>query len=86
MYRKQCSILKEKVRTMLNKTENELDQLEFIDVLQRLGVAYHYNNEIRDKLDNIYDKQTSKMKKNLHATALEFRLLRQYGYDISTGY
>jgi len=86
MYTKQCSVLKEKVRMMFNKTENEVDQLEFIDVLQRLGVAYHFNNEIRDILDNIYNKQTSKLKKNLHATALEFRLLRQYGYDISTGH
>ena len=71
---------------MLNKTENELDQLEFIDVLQRLGVAYHFNNEIRDILDNIYIEQTFKLKKNLHATALEFRLLRQHGYDTSTGH
>jgi len=86
MHTKQYSILKEKVRMILNKTENELDQLEFIDVLQRLGVAYHYNNEIRDILDNIYIKQTFKLKKNLHATALEFRLLRQHGYDISTGH
>ncbi|KEH38237.1 terpene synthase 10 isoform X2 [Medicago truncatula] len=69
MYRKQCSILKEKVRMMLNKTENELTQLELIDVLQRLGVSYHFNNEIRDILDNIYNKQTFKLKKNLHATA-----------------
>lgn len=37
---KEFLMLKEKVRMMFNKMENEIDQLEFIDVLQRLGVAY----------------------------------------------
>jgi len=86
IYGDQSKVLREKVRIMLCKIESELDQLEFIDVLQRIGVSYHFNNEIRDILDNIYNKQTSKLKKNLHATALKFRLLRQHGYDISTGY
>ncbi|CAK8534681.1 unnamed protein product [Lathyrus sativus] len=64
---------------------SEVDQLEFIDVLQRLGVDYHFNNEIRNLLDNIYNTQTSKLKKNnLYATALKFRILRQHGYHIST--
>jgi len=79
-------MLKEKVRMMFNKMENEFDQLEFIDVLQRLGVAYQFNNEIRNMLDNIYNSQTSKLKNNLYATSLKFRLLRQHGYNISTGY
>lgn len=84
IYGDQRKVLREKVRIMLCKIENELDQLEFIDVLQRIGVSYHFNKEIRDILDNIYNKQTSKLKKNLHATALKFRLLRQHGYEIST--
>ena len=79
-------MLKEKVRMMFNKMENEIDQLEFIDVSQRLGVAYQFNDEIRNILDNIYNSQTSKLKNNLYATSLKFRLLRQHGYNISTGY
>ncbi|MED6213153.1 hypothetical protein PIB30_090500, partial [Stylosanthes scabra] len=74
----------EEVRSMLCKVENQLDQLDLIDVLQRLGVAYHFKNEIRNILDNIYNMDNSNKKKDLHATALGFRLLRQYGYDIST--
>jgi hypothetical protein len=86
-YIEQSLILREEVRMVLNKLENEVDELEFIDVLQRLGVAYHFTNEIRNILDNIYNNaQTSKLKNNLHATAVKFRLLRQYGYDISPGY
>lgn len=85
-YKEQSRVLREEVRMMLCKVENHLDQLELIDVLQRLGVAYHFNNEIMNILDNIYNMGTFKRKKNLHATALEFRLLRQHGYNISTGF
>ncbi|KAL5066847.1 hypothetical protein RYX36_017734 [Vicia faba] len=84
IYAEKCRVLKEEVRMMFDEIENEVDQLEFIDVIQRLGVAYHFNNEIKNILDNIYNKKTSNLKNNLHATALKFRLLRQHRYDIST--
>nr|QPL17964.1 terpene synthase [Lathyrus odoratus] len=83
-YANKLRVLREEVRMMFKKMENEVDQLEFIDVLQRLGVDYHFTNEIRNMLDNIYSTETSNLKNNLYATALKFRLLRQHGYDIST--
>ncbi|KAK7243798.1 hypothetical protein RIF29_38610 [Crotalaria pallida] len=82
-YTEQSKVLREEVRVMLSNVENQLDQLELIDLLQRLGVAYHFNEEIMNILDNIYSMDTCKRKKNLHATALEFRLLRQHGYNTS---
>jgi hypothetical protein len=39
IYVDKCKVLREEVRMMLCKIKNELDQLEFIDILQRLGVA-----------------------------------------------
>ncbi|CAI8587473.1 unnamed protein product [Vicia faba] len=84
MYKEQCLMLREKVRMMFKKMESEIHQLEFIDVLQRLGVAYQFPSEIRNILDNIYNTQTSKLKNNLYATSLKFRLLTQHGYTIST--
>ncbi|QHN78593.1 hypothetical protein HN51_055814 [Arachis hypogaea] len=85
VYVEKSQMLREEVRMMLFKVENSVDQLELIDVLQRLGVAYHFNNEIRNMLDNIYNMMdNSKKDKNLYATALGFRLLRQHGYDVST--
>ncbi|KAL1349797.1 hypothetical protein HN51_026278 [Arachis hypogaea] len=83
-YTEPSQALREEVRMMLCKVENHVYQLDLIDVLQRLGVAYHFKNEIRNLLDNIYDMVDSKKKKDLHATALEYRLLRQHGYDISS--
>ncbi|XP_019453843.1 PREDICTED: terpene synthase 10-like isoform X3 [Lupinus angustifolius] len=83
-YKEQSRMLREEIRIMLSKVVNHVDQLELIDVLQRLGVAYHFINEIRNILDRINNMDTPKGEKNLHATALEFRLLRQHCYNIST--
>ncbi|KAH9751588.1 Beta-myrcene/(E)-beta-ocimene synthase 2 [Citrus sinensis] len=53
--------------------------------LQRLGLAYHFETEIRKILHNIYNsnKDYNWRKENLYATSLEFRLLRQHGYPVS---
>ncbi|KAJ0081422.1 hypothetical protein Patl1_11459 [Pistacia atlantica] len=64
--------------------DNPLDQLELIDNLQRLGVAYHFEREIKNILDCVHDINNHKWKKgNLYATSLEFRLLRQHGYNVT---
>lgn len=66
--------------------DQPLEQLEMIDNLQRLGVAYHFDNEINNILWNVYKNSNDQMKKdNLYATASEFRLLRQHGYHSSSG-
>ncbi|KAL6326921.1 hypothetical protein AAG906_012528 [Vitis piasezkii] len=73
---------------MLGKVKKPLDQLELIDVLQRLGLYYHFKDEIKRILDSIYNQynQHEEWKKDdLYATALEFRLLRQHGYDVPQG-
>ncbi|XP_034703599.1 (-)-alpha-terpineol synthase-like [Vitis riparia] len=77
--------LKREVKMMLGKVEKPLDQLELIDLLQRLGISYQFEDEIKRLLNSIYCNHNidDKWKKeNLHATALEFRILRQNGYSI----
>ncbi|KAH9783538.1 TPS27 [Citrus sinensis] len=65
-------------------TNKPLDQLELIDNLQRLRLAYHFETEIESILHNIYNNKDDKWKnENLYATSLEFRLLRQHGYNVS---
>ena len=67
-------------------TNRPLDQLELIENLQRLGLAYHFETEIKNILHNIYNNKDDKWKnENLYATSLEFRLLRQHGYNVSQG-
>ncbi|GMP98020.1 hypothetical protein CsSME_00046061 [Camellia sinensis var. sinensis] len=69
---------------MLAEVVDPLGGLEMIDDLQTLGVFYHFEDEIKRVLDNIRndDKWNNK---DLHSTALQFRLLRQHGYNIPQG-
>ncbi|KAJ0081966.1 hypothetical protein Patl1_10221 [Pistacia atlantica] len=71
---------------MLNSVD-PLNQLELIDDLERLRVSYHFQGEIKKILNKIHNNNSSnykQRKESLHAVTLEFRLLRQYGYDIPT--
>ncbi|PON37415.1 Squalene/phytoene synthase [Parasponia andersonii] len=83
-YARQAEKLKEEVRVMVKKAEDDpLSLLEHIDILQRLGLSYHFENEVKGILQEIYDNYHSNdvwKKNNIYATALEFRLLRQHGY------
>ena len=72
-------------------TSSSLDKLEMIDSMQRLGFAYHFEDEINEALKTIYNNRiqlrsgTHKTLEDLYAVALEFRLLRKHGYDINQG-
>ncbi|CAA7033115.1 unnamed protein product [Microthlaspi erraticum] len=82
-------LLKEMVRKMLvDEKATYLDKLELIDDLQKLGVSYHFEREIDNVLTDSYQKnrriiRTYEMEKDLHTIALEFRLLRQHGFNVS---
>ena len=81
--------LKGEVRMMLHKVVDPLEQLELIDILQRLGLSYHFEGEIKRIIECLYNMNDhggdSWKTENLYATALKFRLLRQHGYDVSQG-
>ncbi|GFP96002.1 trans-alpha-bergamotene synthase [Phtheirospermum japonicum] len=85
-YVEQAEKLKMEVKRIIDKTENELDQLELIDNLQRLCISNYFEDEVKKILETIYqtvknqDKQMES--KDLHFTALRFRLLRQHGYPV----
>lgn len=68
-----------------------LKKLELIDVLQRLGLSYHFEDEIKSILESIYNTSHGApcggdmRKESLYATSLGFRLLRQNGYNVPQG-
>ncbi|KAL6311211.1 hypothetical protein AAG906_000480 [Vitis piasezkii] len=66
---------------------NPSQLLNFIDAVQRLGVAYHFEREIEESLQRIYDRfhDADDTNDDLYNIALRFRLLRQQGYNISCG-
>ncbi|CAL5420908.1 unnamed protein product [Camellia sinensis] len=88
VYAKRAAKLKEDVKVMLKKVVDmdPLDGLELVDDLQRLGVFYHFKEEIENVLESIYNYSDDKWsKEDLYATAIKFRLLRQHGYNVPQG-
>ncbi|KAG5601155.1 hypothetical protein H5410_032525, partial [Solanum commersonii] len=50
--------LKEIIRkTLVETPESSTEKLVLIDTIQRLGVAYHFDNEIEISIQNIFDSQ-----------------------------
>ncbi|KAL6316177.1 hypothetical protein AAG906_016007 [Vitis piasezkii] len=64
---------------------NPSQLLNFVDAVQRLGVAYHFEQEIEEALQHICNSfhDCNDMDGDLYNIALGFRLLRQQGYNIS---
>jgi len=64
-------------------------KLNLIDRIQRLGLAYHFEHEIDEQLEQIhrsyFEFHCEDNNNNLHTIALLFRLLRQQGYNVSCG-
>ena len=82
--------LREKVKKMLLEAAHQPQQeLKLIDDIQRLGVAYHFEVEIDGALKRLNDTYQelcgTKYEDDLHTLALCFRLLRQHGYNVSSG-
>ncbi|CAN6571653.1 unnamed protein product [Malus baccata var. baccata] len=87
-YKDGWKFLEEKVKHMIDYDDddniNTLTMLEFIDDIQRLGLGYHFEEDITRALYKILDNTAGQRTyQSLHFTALSFRLLRQYGFEIS---
>nr|GMC81498.1 (-)-alpha-terpineol synthase-like [Ipomoea batatas] len=82
-FSKRAAELKEGVRKMVEQKMDPLEKLELVDLLQRLGVSYHFEDEIQHVLEHIYTSSCwCNGDQDLYATALQFRLLRQHGYKV----
>nr|AZB50513.1 terpene synthase 5 [Prunella vulgaris] len=81
-YSKEIETLKKEVKSMLMAaTSTQL--MVLIDKLERLGLSYHFEAEIEDKLKQVYDLEEEVADHDLFTTALRFRLLRQHQYHVS---
>ncbi|CAI0389240.1 unnamed protein product [Linum tenue] len=56
-------------------------QLHLIDVVERLGIGYHFEAEIDEQLRQVYNGMMNRQDQ-LFTTALRFRLLRQHRYNV----
>ncbi|KAG6513668.1 hypothetical protein ZIOFF_024003 [Zingiber officinale] len=75
--------LKNEVRSMFQNVTGILQTMNLIDTIQLLGLDYHFMEEIAKALDHLKDVDMSKY--GLYDVALHFRLLRQKGFNISSG-
>ncbi|GJS88869.1 (E)-beta-farnesene synthase-like protein [Tanacetum coccineum] len=83
--------LKEEVRKELmiracNEASQDIKLIQLIDVVQRLGLAYHFEKEIEESLQHIYVTYADKWinYNNIESLSLWFRLLRQHGFNVSS--
>ncbi|XP_060973798.1 alpha-humulene synthase-like isoform X2 [Cannabis sativa] len=63
------------------------NQLKLIDVVERLGLSYHFESEIENMIEQIYNKTNSDdflKDEDLHDVSLWFTLLRQHGFRVSS--
>ncbi|XP_022762477.1 probable terpene synthase 9 [Durio zibethinus] len=73
--------LKKEAKNLLAFVQDPSATLNLIDLIQRLGVAYHFGKEIDEALNNVRRKTVTE---DLYTTSLLFRILREHGYPIST--
>ncbi|KAL0437615.1 UNVERIFIED_CONTAM: Isoprene synthase, chloroplastic [Sesamum radiatum] len=80
--------MEDEVRCMLENGDVEpLVLIELIDDIDRLGIAYRFQETIDRALERILLRSSQveqKMRENLRSCALCFRLLRRHGYHVST--
>ena len=77
--------MKEEVKRMLAVAAPNLSEtLELIDTIQRLGLEYHFEDQISEKLRENKKISLDKYNGDLHIVSLWFRLLRQEGYNVSS--
>ncbi|KAL5731003.1 hypothetical protein ACHQM5_003772 [Ranunculus cassubicifolius] len=85
VYMKRANKLIAKVIHLLDhihELQGPLALLELIDDIQRLGLGYIFEVDIRRNLSSL-EENSVEMDKSLHATALYFRLSRQHGFNIT---
>nr|Q49SP5.1 RecName: Full=Germacrene A synthase; AltName: Full=PatTpsCF2 [Pogostemon cablin]AAS86321.1 germacrene A synthase [Pogostemon cablin] len=92
IYLEEIEGLKNEVKCMLTSTpEGKMaDTVNLIDTLERLGVSYHFEKEIEEKMKHLFNLIKADNYKDhegcdLYTDALHFRLFRQHGYPISSG-
>uniref|UniRef100_A0A803MH33 Uncharacterized protein n=1 Tax=Chenopodium quinoa TaxID=63459 RepID=A0A803MH33_CHEQI len=80
----EVSQLKDEVKKELLETKgNPLELLNFIDAIERLGLAYHFEQEIEEALKQVYENYEEQCAKDdLYHVSTRFRILRQHGFFV----
>ncbi|KAK9674000.1 hypothetical protein RND81_12G204200 [Saponaria officinalis] len=75
--------LKVRVGELLRATKGSQERIILIDTLERLGVAYHFEKQIDDALETVFESFVGDCENaNLNNVSLRFRILRQHGFCV----
>lgn len=69
----------------LGRTDDSIHKLQLIDNIQKLGLSCYFEDQIEAALDDTMAFANIGFERDLYATSLCFRILRQYGYTVSQG-
>ncbi|KAK6122927.1 hypothetical protein DH2020_043327 [Rehmannia glutinosa] len=86
-YSKAIEVLKKEAGSMLTATAtNIVDALNLIDTLERLGISYHFENEIEKKLEELFNLNTNYEDQiyDLYCCTSFSKVFRQHGHRISS--
>lgn len=84
-YLDQIKCQKEVVRAMLlDATIDPAAKMNLINLLERLSLSYHFENEIEGQLEQLFDARPNLDVSDfdLYTIALQFRIFRQHGYRV----
>uniref|UniRef100_M1BK52 Vetispiradiene synthase n=1 Tax=Solanum tuberosum TaxID=4113 RepID=M1BK52_SOLTU len=79
-YVEEIETLKEQTRSILMSGKTLAEKLNLFDIVERLGIACHFEKQIDDNIDPNFEAHEYN---DLCISSLQFRLLRQHGYNIS---
>lgn len=84
-YSEEIKLLKKEVCAMLLSAPRSkpAENLNLIDTIERLGLSYHFRDQIEQQLEIIFHADHESY--DLFTEALRFRICRQHGYGISCG-
>ncbi|KAK9005288.1 hypothetical protein V6N11_042731 [Hibiscus sabdariffa] len=72
---------------LMASAADPIHNVQFIDTLLRLGVSYHFENDIENQLDSIFSSHQNDLFSgndlDLNSTSIVFRVFRQYGFKMS---
>ncbi|CAN0886687.1 Probable terpene synthase 3 [Linum grandiflorum] len=82
-WEEEIAVLKSEVKKMLAGKTKSTERLNLLDVIQRLGISYHFKPEIEQLVQQEVHEIPS-ANDDLHTVALRFRILSQHGHNAST--